>query len=516
MIDTVIRAFRGAVRSPIRTALVVLLLAVGLSFALTSVALAMAAQDELDKVKATTGVEATIDINPEQFQAAIQAQIDAAGGDPSAVDFSAIQDSIEPLTQDNVDAIANLPYVQNAQGFATTPVNYSLPGQEEEEAETPDPQTTGPDGQPGGFRFGELPDATLTGVQDPAFLSGFRDGSNTIVDGRLFSKDDAGKSVVVIDQNTATLDGLKVGDKITLKAPQLGSGPQIITSGQEPPEITYTETEAEIIGIYSSPDTASSGGIGFSIADWYSPLSVVTDLQEGTNAGELSSISIVVGSVDDFDSLRTDLAAIIDPKKYSLNTTEESFQQISEPIETMRNTSLVVMAVGMAVVGAIMVLMMILVMRGRLREIGILRAIGAKSRTVVSQFALETVGIAVVAVVIAIPSVLAINTFLPDLIRPGTTAEAATADQQPGGFFAGPAGPGGPGGNVDVAVGGPAGDPVRTEEVEAALDHIDASVGPEVIAVGAAIAIFLGLVGSLVTVVTVARLRPADVLRMEG
>jgi putative ABC transport system permease protein len=335
------------------------------------------------------------------------------------------------------------------------------------------------------------------------------------VDGRLFTTDDAGKSVVVIDQNTATLGDLKVGDTITLKAPQLGAGPQIITSGQEPPEITYIETEAEIIGIYESPDTASSGGLGFNVADWYSPLSVVTDLQEDSSAGELSSISIVVGSVDDFDALRTDLAAIIDPEKYSLNTTEESFQQISEPIETMRNTSLVVMAVGMAVVGAIMVLLMVLVMRGRLREIGILRAIGAKSRTVVSQFALETVGIAVAAVVIAIPSVLAINTFLPDLIRPGTTAEAAT-DQQAGGFFTGPGGPGGPGGNVDVAIGGPAGDPVRTEEVEAALDHIDASVGPEVIAVGAAIAIFLGLVGSLVTVVTVARLRPADVLRMEG
>jgi putative ABC transport system permease protein len=508
----VIRAFKGAIRSPVRTALVVLLLAVGLSFALTSVALAMAAQDELDKVKATTGVEATIDINPEQFQAAIQAQIDAAGGDPSAVDFSAIQDSIEPLTQDDVDAIANLPYVRNAQGFAVTPVNYSVPGQEEEETQTPD--AAGPDGQPG-FAFGNLPDATLTGVQDPAFLSGFRDGSRTLVDGRLFTTDDAGKSVVVIDQNTATLGDLKVGDTITLKAPQLGAGPQIITSGQEPPEITYIETEAEIIGIYESPDTASSGGLGFNVADWYSPLSVVTDLQEDSSAGELSSISIVVGSVDDFDALRTDLAAIIDPEKYSLNTTEESFQQISEPIETMRNTSLVVMAVGMAVVGAIMVLLMVLVMRGRLREIGILRAIGAKSRTVVSQFALETVGIAVAAVVIAIPSVLAINTFLPDLIRPGTTAEAAT-DQQAGGFFTGPGGPGGPGGNVDVAIGGPAGDPVRTEEVEAALDHIDASVGPEVIAVGAAIAIFLGLVGSLVTVVTVARLRPADVLRMEG
>ena len=44
----------------------------------------------------------------------------------------------------------------------------------------------------------------------------------------------------------------------------------------------------------------------------------------------------------------------------------------------MTNFKRKVMAVGMAVVGAIMVLLMILVMRGRLREIGILRAIGAR------------------------------------------------------------------------------------------------------------------------------------------
>jgi putative ABC transport system permease protein len=85
------------------------------------------------------------------------------------------------------------------------------------------------------------------------------------------------------------------------------------------------------------------------------------------------------------------------------------------------------MVVGLAVVGAIMILLMALVMRGRLREIGILKAIGAKSRQIVSQFALETAGIALVAVLIAVPSVLVTNTFLPDLLRP--SSEAAEANE---------------------------------------------------------------------------------------
>ena len=58
-------------------------------------------------------------------------------------------------------------------------------------------------------------------------------------------------------------------------------------------------------------------------------------------------------------------------------------------------------------------------------------------------------------------------------------------------------------------------DPVRTEEIEAALNEIDASVSAEVVGAAAAAAVALGLVGSAVTMVTVLRLRPAEVLRME-
>ncbi len=120
-----------------------------------------------------------------------------------------------------------------------------------------------------------------------------------------------------------------------------------------------------------------------------------------------------------------------------------------------------------------------------------------------------------IAVVIAIPSVFVINTFLPDLIRP--TAEAAAEEEAVGGFQGGGPGGGRGGGGFNRFGGGQAvDDPVRTEDIEAALNEIDASVSIEVIAVGAAAAIGLGLVGSMVTMVAVLRLRPAEVLRMEG
>jgi putative ABC transport system permease protein len=218
---------------------------------------------------------------------------------------------------------------------------------------------------------------------------------------------------------------------------------------------------------------------------------------------------MVVDTTDDLERLKTDLAAIADPELFSLTTTEAELEQLAGPVKTMRKASIVVMIVGLAVVGAIMLLMMALVMRGRVREIGILKAIGARSRQIVAQFALETVGIAVVAVAIAVPSVFAINTFLPDLLRP--SAEASAQEENAPGF------PGGPGGGGAILIGGPSiGDPVRTEEIEAALNEIDASVSAEVIVAAAAAAIGLGLLGSAVTIVAVLRLRPAEVLRMEA
>jgi hypothetical protein len=57
---------------------------------------------------------------------------------------------------------------------------------------------------------------------------------------------------------------------------------------------------------------------------------------------------------------------------------------------------------------------------------------------------------------------------------------------------------------------------VLTEDVEAALDQIDASVSADVIAIGAAVAIALGLLGTAVTLLTVLRQRPSEVLRLEG
>ncbi len=494
MIDTFVRALRGVIRSPIRSLLVVILLAACLSFALAALALSFAAGDELDKIKQTTGTEGGLSINPSQFQNAIQKELNRSVTAGVPFDSNNVGRNITPLTMEQADAIESLPYVTRVEVFTIAPVEY----------EFSDRDTNRPEND---FRtpIGDisLPDAVLTGSRDSVLLTDFLTGAKRLEQGRLFGPEDAGKDVLVIDQDTATLEALQLGDKIVLKTQVLPDDGE-----QTPAEPQVHQVEAEIIGVYADLEAATQGFTPARIEAWYGPIDMVRKLQEPDDQDLLSAISFTYDSVDRAPQLREDIQSLGDPKLFTITTTEKRYEDISDPVKTMRGTTLLVTVAGLAVVGLIMVMLMALVVRGRLREIGILKAVGARNRHVILQFAAETVGIAVVAVLIAVPTVVITSDPLADLLRPDATAERRSAGTQ-----------GGPdlGAGARALTSAPViDDPVRTEERRAVLEQVDATVSSQIIVLAAAIAVGLGLLGALVPIVAVMRLRPAEVLRLEA
>ncbi|MBI1885774.1 MAG: ABC transporter permease [Chloroflexi bacterium] len=495
MIDTLVRAFRGTVRSPARTLLVVLLLAAGLSFALTSLALSFAADDELQKIKQTTGVQAGVSLSPDQFAEAIQLEFQrsAASGEP--FDSTRVGQHITPLNSKQAEQIADLPYVKQVQAFTIAAVEYDLLNRKA--------------GRENDLVLGTLnialPDAVVTGTQDAAFLADFQTGVKQLKDGRLFTTEDKGKNVIVIDQETAAFENIAVGDKLVLKGliiPPEGEAP--------PPKPQYRKATAEIIGTYADLETASLGGFSPArIEAWYAPIDTVRKLQQPANRDSLSAIAITYDNVDNVNRLRGDILNMLDSDLFVLTTTEDRFQDIANPVDRMRNTSFIGTVAGLTVVGLIMMMLMALVVRGRLREIGILKAVGARNRHVILQFALETTGLAVVAVLVAVPISLGSNSLIADAFRGSTEVN----ERQQSNNQQGPNLGAGARALTDAPV---IDDPVRTEEVEAALKDVNASVSSDLIALAAVIAVGLGLLGALVPIVAVLRLRPAEVLRLEG
>lgn len=500
MIDTFIRAFRGTVRSPIRTLLLVVLLAAGLSFALTSLALSFAADDELKEIKESQGIDAGVIINPDQSARAIQEEFQRSQEEDEQFDTSRVAAAIKPLTTEHADLISSLPYVRegSVEVYTAAAVEYELPDREA--------------GRENDLNLGPLqialPDAIVTGARDPSTLPDFEPGKKELREGRLFGPADAEKNIIVIDQDTAAFEDLSVGDTIVLKA----EIPREETEeGEEPPpEPEFREVEAEIVGIYADLES-SSAQTGFTparIEAWYAPIKLVRDLQDPEDHDTLTKIAFQIDSVDSVPLLKADIAELLDPELYTLTTTEERFEQIADPVRSMRDTSRLGMVAGLGVVALIMVLLMALVVRGRLREIGILKAVGARNRQVILQFALETIGVTVVAVGLAVPLGLATNNLVAEAFRGDAEVEQREINNQNS------QGVGGAGATVLSEA--PVATEVRTEDVEAVLEEVNASITPEIIGVAAGITVALGLLGAMVPIVAVLRLRPAEVLRLEA
>jgi putative ABC transport system permease protein len=140
----------------------------------------------------------------------------------------------------------------------------------------------------------------------------------------------------------------------------------------------------------------------------------------------------------------------------------------------------------------------ILVIRQRIREIGIMKAIGASNGQIGFQFGLETTVITVVATVFGIVLSLLFGQQIANLFTSnnGPTRTVTSA----GGF-----------GGRGTAVFGSGGGRIFA----GSIGGIHVAVSPEVVIIAFASAIILAIAASVIPVWYIARVRPAEVLRNE-
>ena len=141
--------------------------------------------------------------------------------------------------------------------------------------------------------------------------------------------------------------------------------------------------------------------------------------------------------------------------------------------------------------GAVIILLtMIMIVRERRREIGVLKAIGASNAKIATQFAAESVTFTLLATIIGFV-VAAIAA------QPLVTALASSSTSSTGGM----GGPGGMRGGGFRALEG-------VRDISAQLDWT-------IILYGLGVAILIAVVGSLLTSFFIAKVRPAEVMRTE-
>lgn len=450
------RGVKNAFRNKIRTVSIVLILGLSMGLALSMLIANQAVSQKIDAVK--TSIGNTVSISP------AGARGFEGGGDPLTTAEVAKVSSLEHVTSvtktlsDRVTTEnSNLQSAVDAGSLGQRNSNNS--GQS---FQAP-PQMSGGNSQSGDSSQTQVtrtftPPVTVIGTNDPSKLAtseGSSSSTLSLTSGEVFAGNSS-ENVALVGKTLAEKNSLSVGSTFTL----------------------YGQT-VKVVGIFDTGSTFSNNQV-------IVPLTTLQTLS--SQVDQVTSVTLNVDSIENVASVTTAAKTALGDSADVTNGSEQAETTVAplKNIQTISTYSLIA-AVG---AGAVIVLLtMIMIVRERRREIGVLKAIGASNVKIALQFMAEAVTFTLLATVIGF--VIAAFAAQP-LTSVLATSSSSTSTA------------GGPG--MGMRGGFRALQSVR--DLTAQMDWT-------IVLYGLAAAILIAVLGSLLTSFFIAKVRPAEVMRAE-
>ncbi len=453
---TLRRALRNLIRAPMRAGLMVALIAVGICLALIMVTVNSAFADRLDQIKATVGSTITVrpagsgggffggqpDGTAQTAQYLSADDLSLVNGIAHLVSYSSVVEEANVTT--NLTApVRQFPNGGNTTGAQINP-NFQIP--------------TNAEGTPTAIFAGGGIRVTGTDQAGPLQLTG--GGTATVSAGRAFSADDASANVAIVGQRLADQNGLDIGSTFELEGETM-----------------------TVVGIFSSDTLFGDNSI-------YLPLKTAQTLF--SLGDQVSSIEAQVDSAENVDAAAADIRTTLGADNVDVATSSDQFDRIAGSLQSALRSSRFALITALAASAGIILFATVLATRQRIREIGILKAIGASGSQVILQFGVETLVVALIAGVIG-----ALVTFpTAQSVANGLVTASSTSTG------VGPGTGGRPFGGVGAAA-------------STAADTVSVPVTPTIFIYAVLLALVLALLASAAPAWRVSKIRPAEVLRFE-
>jgi len=268
---------------------------------------------------------------------------------------------------------------------------------------------------------------------------------------------------------------------------------------------TAWNTKITVVGIFSAGST-------FTDASVLMPLATVQKLADAT--GDVTSATVTVNSLNNVASADKAVAKKLGSAADVTSTqatTEASLAPLNS-VKTISTYTLVGSVIGAAI---ILLLSMLMIVRERRREVGVLKALGAPNKSIISQFIAESTTFTILGAVVGlVVGVLISSPITSALVSAsgGTSSNSGFVRRAGGGGF----GAGGSGftppaggfanrGTGNFHFGG----------FSNTITQIHTSAGWSTLAFALIAAIVIAALGSTVAAATIVRIRPAEVLRSE-
>lgn len=481
-----------------------------LIFVLAGLTIQSASITATENAKKSIGAEVTLSANR---QAAMKKQQESSSGErPDPGSFS-----LTPVSLDDAEKIAKLDNVKSYSFVSSTsatagdgiePISSSST---EETTATSDSATENgaPDapegGRGGGMKQMMQGDFQISGVVNQSMASSFADGTAKIVEGEAISNDDIDTDNVVIEQSLAEANDLKVGDTFTLK-------------NSDDETKTYKMT---IKGIYTTSESGDSMGMRFNFLNpantLYTSYTFANTLKGDDAKGTIDSATYTLEDPKEMDAFVASAEKLIDTNSFSLQTNDQAYQQMLTPLNNVasfaKNIVILVAVAGVI----ILTLIVMMTIRERRYEIGVLLSLGESRFKVILQFFSEIIVCMVVALIIATFSGNIVGNVVGEqLINQQTqTAQNETSQGGPGGMPGGgdngqvPERPSGGGGGMRGGFGSMG---ASSDEVASAIEDLNISVTPVEILELASLGILISFLSILLSSFGILRLQPKKIL----
>ncbi|MCU5707637.1 ABC transporter permease [Bacillus wiedmannii] len=322
----------------------------------------------------------------------------------------------------------------------------------------------------------------IEGVRKTALQESFKNGKSKIIDGKPITEQMKDQNVALMEKRLAELNNLKVGDKVKVQ------------SGDKKETL-----EVEIIGIYETNEQAM-GQQAPPIMDpankLYMPHSTMKKLEIDQG---ISSIQVVYFLKDpqNIEAFKEEAKkSDIDFNYYKLDAHDSLYKQMIGPIENISSTSQMIIYI-VSIAGAIILgLIIMLSIKARRKEMGILLSIGEKKWKLMAQFVVEVVCIAILAFGLSITTGAKISQFIGNNLL---SSEIATAGEETNISQNGTVMVAGPGGTVQ-------------NQKEDPIDKINVSVTGEDVGKMGGIGLAIAILATLLPALSILRLNPKQIL----
>jgi putative ABC transport system permease protein len=447
--NVVTRGMRNAFRNKIRTFSIVIILGLSVGLALTMLIARQAVTEKIESVKSSVGN--TVSVSPAGARG-------FEGGGTALTDTQ--------IT--TIQKLANVSSVDKTLSDRLTSSNTSLAsaveagtlGQRFSQNDGTSTTTMAPPQDAGdststGTTRSFTPPVTVIGTTNPTDLSSTQGGGTfSLTSGKVIDGSSS-DNVALVGSSLATKNNLKVGSTFT----------------------AYGAT-VTVAGIFDAGNSFSNNQV-------IMPLKSVQTLS--SQAGAITGATIHVNSIANVESVTTAVQKALGTSADVTNNAETAKEAVA-PLENIQTISLYSL-IGAVAAGAVIILLtMIMIVRERRREIGVIKAVGASNINVVTQFASEAMMFTLLGSVIGIVFGMLAGNPITRLLVNNSTSSTTTV--------------GGPG----RAAGG---------AITRNISNVTATVGWGIILYGLLVAMIIAVVGSALASLAIAKIRPAEVMRAE-